>query len=89
MIDHPVCVILKVCMSCCNSRTGHGGGEAGAAVPVLQVGVMETETSDSPRVMLHESQQVGVLGMNQSRCGRSSAGDRPDVRTWCLTVDHT
>lgn len=68
---------------------GRGGGEAGAAVPVLQVGVMETETSDSPRVMLHENQQVGVLGMKQSRCGQSSADDRPDVGTRCLIVDYT
>lgn len=50
---------------------------------------METETSDSTKVMLHESQQVGVLGMKQSRCERSSAGDRPDVGTWSLIVDHT
>lgn len=55
---------------------------------VLQVVVTEAETSDSPRGMprgtLQESQQAGILGLEQRRCGEwavLSADDRPGLTT--------
>lgn len=71
-------------MSCCNSCMGCEGSRARTAIPLLQVAVMEAETSNLPRVTLWESQWVGVLGRKQSRYGEWEVlciGDGPGITT--------